>query len=519
MFDEMKDTSNAMDYIPEVDETVVDDAVAEENIALSEFTDEEIQEYEEGALSGKEKAKFLLLTPLATTIIKFCLIGLGLIGAILWIVGLVAPNSLNGFYTGYVSVLAAINNIMPFSVFEILIVLIIVGWLGYLVYVLVRFFQVFKNGKLLASRMWIQFGYSTLALVMVLTMLFSFGYGIVGGRSSFHKASTSAEGVPLYTNNKVKETELSETLGYMIDKLNTTVINANVDTNNQQIVFSTKTGLSKYNVKGNKNTVLAKAVSDAFQNAAKEIPALKGPKVNVKEMIAGPMYNSMNIGSMYAPLTGEVLINPYFPSVSVPMLVAKGIAKQRGFQSDAQADMIAYLVCTRYSDNPYVQYSAYFNAYVSIGGKLAKRNMSTYATMASALKEEVKKEVIAYTRKLDSLYGNKSSLQFTDNGTGATASAYYLEYPELIINYYRQKLAMSADNTQDLNCGYYVNSLVDLYRQDVNFQTEIENVVAKYSEYKITKVPKDTVNKMTAEEAAAAGIGESTTTTTETPAE
>ena len=57
MFDEMKDTSNAMDYIPEVDETVVDDAVAEENIALSEFTDEEIQEYEEGALSGKDGTK------------------------------------------------------------------------------------------------------------------------------------------------------------------------------------------------------------------------------------------------------------------------------------------------------------------------------------------------------------------------------------------------------------------------------------------------------------------------------
>lgn len=475
MSEEMKDTSNVM-------ETAAPQSA--EDIALMEFTDQEIREYEEGTLTGKEKAKFLLLTPLVNTIIKFSLIGLGLIGAILWLVGMLAPNALNGFYQGYTSVLAAINNIFPFSVFELLLILIAVGWLGYLIFVLVRFIQVHKTGKLLGGRMWIQFGYSTLALVLFITMLFSFGYGIVGSRTSFHKASAYDDGTQLYTNAPVKETELSETLGYLIDKLNTTVYNAQLDETNQIIAYSAKTGASQYNVKGNANLILAEAVSDAFQLAAQDIPALKGAKISAKEMLAGPIFNSMNVGSMYSPMTGEVLINPYFPEVSIPMLVAKGIAKQRGFQNDGQADMIAYLVCTRYSDNPYVQYSAYFNAYVSTGSKLAKRNSSTYVTMASALKEDVKKEVIYYTRKLDSLYGNKSSLQFTDNGGVRTSADKYLEYPELMINYYRQKLAAYADDSVELSYGYYVNSLVDLYRQDTEFQTGINTVVEKYATYK-----------------------------------
>ncbi len=468
-----------------------------EQAALYEFDDQQIGEYEEGTLTKGEKAKFLLLSPLVNTIIKFSVIGIGLIAAILWLVAALVPsfsNAMMGLYGGFTTVLAAINNLLPISMFEILLVLVALGWLSYLIVILVRFIQVHKNGKLLAGRLWIQFGYSTIAVVMFITMLFSFGYGLAANRTSFHAATASSDGTVLYTNKTVYETELSETIVYLIDKLNTTVVESQRDAENAIIVYSNKTGSSIYNTKGNANLQLADAVSDAFQKAAQEIPALKGPKIKAKELLAGPLFNGLSIGSMYSPMTGEVLVNPYFPNVSIPMLVAKGIAKQRGFQNDAQADMIAYLVCTKYSDNPYVQYSAYFNAYLSVGSKLAMRNMQTYATVAGALKEDIKKEVIYYTRTLDSLYGNKSSLQFTDNGGNRTASDNYLEYPELMLNYYRQKLASYADNSQELNCGYYVNALVDLYRQDTDYQLGVDEVVAKYNT-PIEKVEQNTVTK------------------------
>ncbi|MBQ6946543.1 MAG: hypothetical protein IJN42_00720, partial [Clostridia bacterium] len=91
MSEEMKDTSNVMDTAATAQSTA-------EEVALMEFTDQQVCEYEEGKLSGKEKAKFLLLTPLTNTIIKFCLIGLGLVSLVLLLVGMLVPNALNGLY-------------------------------------------------------------------------------------------------------------------------------------------------------------------------------------------------------------------------------------------------------------------------------------------------------------------------------------------------------------------------------------------------------------------------------------
>ena len=474
MSEEMKVTSNVMDTAP---------APAEEQAALLEFTDQEILDYEEGTLTGKEKAKFLLLSPLPNAIIKFVFMGLGLVAAILWLVAALVPSfseAMIGFYRGFTSMLAAINNIFPFSVMEIAVILTVLGWLAYLVYVLIRFIQVHKQGgKLLCARMWVQFGYATLAVVMFYTMLCSFGYGLASSRTSFHEATAENTGVALYTNTKSYEAELSETLLYFIDKLNTVVIE---DGNAEQtIVYNANNGASKINVSGDRTAAISDYINEAFKVAAEEIPALKGAGVNTKELLSGPLYNSLNIGSVYSPITGEVLINPYFPEVAKPFLIAKAIAKQRGFQSDAQAEMIAFIVCTQYCDAPYVQYSAYFNAYLSCGNYLARQNPNTYATLAGALKSDVKKEVIYYTKKLDNIYGNTNSLTYTEYGT-LTSSDSYLVYPELMTHYYREKMASLA-NPEETTYGYYVNSLIDLYRNDLSYQDQIQEVVAQYTEY------------------------------------
>lgn len=376
--------------------------------------------------------------------------------------------------------LAAINNIFPFSVLEIAVILAVLGWLAYLVFVLIRFIQVHKQGgKLLCIRMWIQFGYATLAVVMFCTMLGSFGYGLASNRTSFHEATAENTGVALYTNTESYEAELSETMLYFIDKLNTVVIeDANAE---QTIVYNANNGASKINVTGDRAAAISDYVNEAFKAAAEDIPALKGATVDAKELLSGPLYNSLNIGSMYSPLTGEVLINPYFPEVARPFLIAKAIAKQRGFQSDAQADMIAFIVCTQYCDAPYVQYSAYFNAYLSCGNYLARQNPNNYATLAGALKSDIKKEVIYYTKKLDNIYGNTNSLTYTEYGA-VTSSESYLVYPELMINYYREKMA-SMSNSEMTTYGYYVNSLIDIYRNDTSYQDQIQEIVAQYTEY------------------------------------
>ncbi len=471
---ELKDTS-----------TLMDAAVEAESAAMKEFTEENttnVANFEEGTLTKGEKAKFMLLTPLTTTIIKFVIIGLGLIGSVLGLVGLlVGSDSMMGIYNGFVTVTSAISGIIPLSMMEILAIVVLLGFLGYLTFIIVRTIQLRKASGMVRGKLWIQFGYSTVALVLFITMLFSCGYGMAGSRKAFEKAA-KVDGAPLYTQTKVTEQELSETLLYLIDKLNNVVITDQESGESATIHYLEKTASSKYNVKGNTTTMIAKQVAKAFDNAEEKIKVLAGPELTAKELLAGPLYNAMNIGSMYSPATGEILVNPYYPNVAMPMLIAKAMAKQRGYHNDAQANMIAYIVCTQYCDIPYIQYSAYFDAYLSVGSKLAKRNADTYVTLASSLKECVKKEVIYYTKKLDQLYGNTNSLSFTDAGTNVTSNDNYRIYPKLMVTYYRNYLLQFA-GTDQLNCGYYVNCLVDLYRQDQLFKADVDALAAQYGTY------------------------------------
>ncbi len=505
MTEQLKDTSNIVETVEAVETEKT------ELPTLLEFTEDEILDYEEGQLTKEEKLKFLLLTPLPNAIIKFSLIGLGLIAAILWLVAALVPafsQAMVGFYRGFVTVLSAMNNFIPLSMFEVLLIVAALGYIAYFVFILVRFLQKRKTGKLLSIRYWIQFGYATLAVVMVVTMLFSFGYGLVNNRTSFHASTVSDDGTPLYDPYLLpNENEISESMIYLVDKLNTTLIDANAG-ETQHFFFNETSGASKVNVSGNRKAKLANAVSDAFQKAAQDYPQLKGPKLKPKAMLAGPIYNSMTLGSMYSPATGEVLYNPYFPEVSIPMLVARAIAMERGFQNEAQARLIAFFVCSRYSEVPYIQYSAYFDAYLSTGDKMARCNPHTYATVASALKPEIKREVIYYTKQLDKLYGNSNSLGFVNNGSQQTANEDYLVLPELLTGYYRDKLQPVVDATIELNCGYYVNSLISLWRQDYEYQNNVTAVIDQYNQYREEIQPKtETVEK------------EGEAPSTETPAE
>ena len=487
MSENLKDSSgNLLDNT--VEQSVPFDGIKMENGVL-EFTDQELLGYEEGSLTKKEKAKFLLLSPLVNSIIKFALIGLGLIGGIFWLISALVPgfsNAMTGsLYSVFTTITAAINNIFPISMMEIVILLTLLGWLGYLAFIIVRFVQVRKKGgKLLGWRLWIQFGYATLAVVMTYTLFYSFGYGLASKRTSFVKLAKDADGNALYSNNQYTQVELTETMLYLSDKMNNLVITTqqNADSADTGIFYLQKTAASRYSRTGKTSTkALAKAVNEAFKLAGESIPALKGPSITVKEALASPIYTSMGIGSLYSPLTGEVIVNPYFPEVSVPMLVAKAIAKERGFHSDAQANLIAYLVLTQYSDVPYLQYSAYFNAYLTCGSMLTRQSASVYATISGALKSNVKKEAIYYVKRIDSLFGNKNSLSYVDNNAG-TSDDKYKEYPMLMVAYYRDKIAPSL-TVKETNFGLYINCLIEQYQKDSDFQQNITTVTEKYNQY------------------------------------
>lgn len=476
MSENLKDNNQAI--APEAEIAADMDVTAEDVVA--EFTDAEAEAYVEGELTKGEKAKFMFLSPLVNSIIKFSLIGIGLVAAILWLVATLVPSfstaMADGFYKGFTAFTGAIFGFIPVSMMEIVVILTLVGWLAYLTFVIVRAIQ-FKKSKLLVGRLWIQFGYATLAIVMVFTTFFSFGYGIASGRTSFVKSYT-IDGQQVYSNARSTVAQLGETNLYLIDKLNRLVLN----TDGKGVInYGANTGLSRYAAKGNSTLVLAQKVADAFDAAAKDIPALQGPSVKTKELLFGPLYTYMEVGSIYSPVTGEILVNSYYPEVAVPMLVAKAIAKERGFQSEEQANFIAFLVCTQYSQEAYIQYSGYFDAYIKAGDKLYQVEKVDHALLAASLKECVKKEIVNYTRKIDKLYGNSSTISFTETGM-YSANENYLDYPRMLLKFYKENSPYYSNGEENgISFGAYVNLLINFYQKDAAWQSDVQTTWANYT--------------------------------------
>ncbi len=390
---------------------------------LAEFDDEfefDVSDLEsiKPTYTTKEKLKVILMNNTAFSIVKWCFAGLGLIGLVLYILAMISPKiseSLSKTVAkGVTGVLTAISNVMPFSLVEVLAILAVVGILayaGFLIYKTVVTAKKNKDGCKIAG-FWVQFGYVLVAIFGTAFLFYSMCYGVTTNRTPFHYQSK--EIFETYKPNYYTQSALDGTMIYTIDQINEVAVNG------MSNIYFTQTGSARYAGTGNSLKEIGEAVNACYQAAGEDYPFLKGKKVKVKKLMFAPLYSAMGIGSIYSPFTGEVLINTDYPEVAVPMQVARAIAKHRGFVSDGQASIIAYLVCSEYADDidgdyngDFLKYSAEFDAYLEVGSLAYRLSKEVHLYCAAALKESAKKNVIAYVKELDTLYNNISKLEFT----------------------------------------------------------------------------------------------------------
>ena len=182
------------------------DATAEVELELSDIAGEE-EDPEAGMTTG-EKIKLLLMKPLVTSIIKWVFIGLGLVGLVLY---LLRSEGLAKAFSGISGAIASFFSLIPISVFEILICAAVLGILAYLVFIIVRTFQV--KGKFRRGGLWVQFGYSLLAVCGAFAILLSMCYGVFTYRDPLSKSTE-------YTSEKVTNYDFSKTMLYLIDGVN-----------------------------------------------------------------------------------------------------------------------------------------------------------------------------------------------------------------------------------------------------------------------------------------------------------
>ena len=133
-----------------------------------------------------------------------------------------------------------------------------------------------------------QFGYSLLAVAGAFTLLFSMCYGVFTYRDPLSKSTE-------YTNAKVTNLDFSKTMLYLIDGINNSLYDG------MDNIFFTKTGSSKYASSGRSTEVISQKISEAFDNAAQDIPTLKGKSLTAKELfVLRPLFQIQNFKYLFA---------------------------------------------------------------------------------------------------------------------------------------------------------------------------------------------------------------------------
>lgn len=159
-------------------------------------------------------------------------------------------------------------------------------------------------------------------------------------------------------------------------------------------------------------------------------------------MLSEPM-SYTHITGVYTFFTGEANINVNFPDYTVPFTAAHELAHQRGIAREDEANFIAFLVCKE-SDDPYLRYSAYLNAYEYVAIALSSADYSLYCKSYADLPIEIQREELAYAEFFEKYRENVAadvSDSFNDSylqsqGSAAGSRTYNLVV-DLAVAYYR----------------------------------------------------------------------------------
>lgn len=449
----------------------IDEVADEQEIELELETIDEVADNNEQVLTKAQRAKILFMQPLWSSIVKWSCIFLGIVGVVLYFIATSSRSTGESFakiFRGVSGGIAKVFSLIPIPVFEIVICATVLGLLAYLVYIIVRTIQV--KGGARKGGLWIQFGYTVLAVAGVFTLLSSMCYGVFTYRNFLSKSTP-------YTSAKVTNMEFSETMLYLIDGINNSLHEGSGE------IFFTKNNLSRYQGKGTATAKITERVNEAFKKAAKDIPTLKGPKLSSKELLFSGVYSSFQISSIYSPITGEIGINNYYPEIVVPMQVAKTMAIQRGYTDDGDADFIAFLVLTQYTDDYYLNYSGYFNAYLSLSSQFYNTNgKDLHLYLANALVSDAKKEYVALVKELDKLYGVSSDISYVASSETISKSQ-ACDIAKLLLVNYRDNVdagKVRIDDTEPVDYGKFCNYLTNFYKIDDDFQDAVDEIYEEY---------------------------------------
>ena len=266
------------------------------------------------------------------------------------------------------TVLAAITNVLPFSLAEFIIIC-----LPLLMAVLIF---VASRGRTETWTATFRYTFNLLgAAVLIFSLLlinFSAGYYTtpLDRRIGAERKNVSAE-------------ELYDTAVILLDG-----VKENIDT--VEFVYG-GSSVMPYDLK----TMNGK-LNDAYGLAREKYGFIPAMRSEPKPVVLSEPWTYTHIAGVYTFFTGEANININFPDYTIPYTAAHEMAHQRGIAREDEANFMAFLVCMQ-SDDPYVRYSAYASTYEYVASALYSADKDLYRELYyNEVPQLLKNEMTSY---------------------------------------------------------------------------------------------------------------------------
>ncbi len=180
----------------------------------------------------------------------------------------------------------------------------------------------------------------------------------------------------------------------------------------------------------------------AYRDFSEEHDFITHVNSRVKPVLVSEVMSYMHITGVYSFFTGEANINVNFPDYTIPYTAAHELAHQRGIAREDEANFVAFLVCIG-SDDPYIRYCGYLNAYEYVASALYRADKELYYKVSARLNGEVKAEMAAYNEFYDKyrestvseVSGTINNSYLQSQGTPGTVS--YGMVVDLTVAYYK----------------------------------------------------------------------------------
>ncbi len=138
----------------------------------------------------------------------------------------------------------------------------------------------------------------------------------------------------------------------------------------------------------------------AYDKLCDKFPEFQRMHSNTKPVMLSEPWTYTHISGMYTFVTGEANVNVNYPDFIVASSAAHEMAHQRGIGREAEANFVAYLVCSL-SDDPYLRYAGKVDVLNSVMNSLAGASVDLYNQIYPTIPAEVHKENRAYGEFFD----------------------------------------------------------------------------------------------------------------------